>query len=167
MIVAWIARRVEILMVAGVTFNVILFVLAVVAADGPRIIAYPVLTAGFIAIRYGARAVRQRTAGERQENPSVRVSSEEQSVSTPGRPPKRGRKSNLGDLRRESMTDNLTRLLDDLTSLGFELWVEGDDLVVEGESVIDAGLADAIRANKPELIALFTRPPANDTSASS
>ena len=65
------------------------------------------------------------------------------------------------------MTDNLTRLLDDLTSLGFELWVEGDDLVVEGEGVIDAGLADAIRANKPELIALFTRPPANDTSASS
>ncbi len=167
MIVVWIARRVEILMVAGITFSVILFVLAVVFADGPRIIAYPIVTAAFIAIRYGARAVRQQAAGERHENPSVHVSSTGPIVPDHRRPAKRGRKSDLGDLRQESTTDNLAQLLDDLASLGFEVWVEGDDLVVEGESVIDAGLAKAIRANKPELIAWFSRPPANDSSASS
>ena len=59
MIVVWIARRVEILMVAAITFSVILFVLAVLAGDGPRIIAYPVVAVAFLAIRYGARAVRQ------------------------------------------------------------------------------------------------------------
>jgi hypothetical protein len=123
-------------MCAGITFCAILFVLAVAAADGTRIIAYAVLIVAFMTMRYGARATRRRHAREGQ--------------------------SNLGDLRREAPTGDLTRLLDDLTSLGFELWVEGDDLVVEGESRIDAGLAEAIRTNKPALIALFTRPPADD-----
>jgi hypothetical protein len=127
-------------MFAGIAFCAILLVLAIAAADGTGIIAYAVLIVALMTMRYGARAARQRHTREEQ--------------------------SNLGDLRREAPTDNLTRLLDDLTSRGFELWVEGDDLVVEGESRIDAGLAEAIRANKPELIALFTRPPADDISAS-
>ena len=52
MIVPWIAQRIEILMVVGMLFGGILFVLAVFATDLSRILGYPALIAVFFYGRY-------------------------------------------------------------------------------------------------------------------
>ena len=131
-------------MVAGILFSAILLVLAVFAADGPRIVAYPVLIVVFLGIRRRARSVR------------MRVSNADAKIPAGKRPTAQRPEASLADAPQGSTeAEGASQLLDDLASRGFELWVEGEDLVVEGESVIDGSLADAIRANKLGLIDLL------------
>jgi len=143
-IVGWFAQRIEILMVAGIVLSSILFVLAIFAGDGLRIMAYPVVIIVLLGIRRGARLIRIGTS-DRVADTLV-----EEAVLSP-----RLVASIADEPQSLNEADGVVQLLDLLASQGFELWVEGDELVLEGDSAIEAELAASIRANKPYLISIL------------
>jgi hypothetical protein len=140
-IVGWFAQRIEILMVAGIVLSSILFVLAIFAGDGLRIMAYPVVIIVLLGIRRGARLIRIGGSGRDTATlDGERITSQRPVASLADGP------------HPLNETARVPQLLDLLASQGFELWLEGDELVVEGERAIEAELAASIRANKPYLV---------------